>query len=83
MNIGPIHAQEENIYLGNVHLQHPRLGEGLTPASTIFYVTFIFMMLFFFMVAAASEKYKPAIGHETSYTIIMGLIVSLILWFTT
>jgi len=40
-------------------------------------------MLFFFMVAAASEKYKPAIGHETSYTIIMGLIVSLILWFTT
>jgi hypothetical protein len=83
MNIGPIHAQEENIYLENMHLQHPLLGEGLTAASTIFYVTFIFMMLFFFMVAAASEKYKPAIGHETSYTIIMGLTVSIILWFTT
>jgi NhaP-type Na+/H+ or K+/H+ antiporter len=47
----------------------------------IFYVTFILMLLFFFIAAAASEKYKPRIGHETSYSVIMGLLISIILWY--
>lgn len=40
-------------------------------------------MLFFFIVSGAQEKFHPSIGHETSYTIILGIIISLILWFST
>ena len=59
------------------------LEEASSGAKTVFYVTFMCMMLFFFMVAALSEKYKPSIGHETSYTIILGIVLSVILWFCT
>lgn len=41
------------------------------------------MMLFFFIVAGAHEKFHPKIGHETSYTVILGIVISLILWFST
>jgi NhaP-type Na+/H+ or K+/H+ antiporter len=47
----------------------------------IFLVTFMVMMLFFFMTGAAGEKYHPPFGHETSYTITFGIIVSLVMWF--
>jgi hypothetical protein len=47
----------------------------------IFLVTFTFMILFFFIVGAIGEKYKPKVGHETTYTVLLGLLVSLILWF--
>jgi len=87
MNIGPIFdSNSEDIVqlVSNTsHHIHPNLKEGLSAASTVFYITFIFMMLFFFMVAAASEKYKPRFGHETSYTIILGIVLSLILWYTS
>jgi NhaP-type Na+/H+ or K+/H+ antiporter len=59
------------------------LEEASSGAKTVFYVTFMCMMLFFFMVAALSEKYKPSIGHETSYTIILGIVLSVILWYST
>lgn len=49
--------------------------------KVIFLVTFTFMILFFFIVGAISEKYKPKIGHETTYTVLLGLLISLILWF--
>jgi hypothetical protein len=49
--------------------------------KVIFLVTFTFMILFFFIVGAIGEKYKPKIGHETTYTVLLGLILSLILWF--
>jgi len=39
------------------------------------------MLLFFFICASAAEKYKPACGHETTYTVILGLVISIILWF--
>ena len=54
----------------------------LTPeaANMIFLVTFMVMMLFFFMTGAAGEKYHPPFGHETSYTIAFGIIVSLLMW---
>ena len=50
-------------------------------ANFIFYVTFIIMLLFFFTTGAASEKYKPAFGHETTYTVALGLLISVILWY--
>ena len=47
-----------------------------------FFGTFIIMTLFFFVAAAAGEKYHFKVGHETSYTVIFGLVISLIIWFT-
>ncbi len=49
--------------------------------SIIFLITFLFMLLFFFITASLSEKYKPKIGHETSYTVILGMIISIVLWY--
>ena len=40
-------------------------------------VLFVVMIIFFFM-AALVEKYKPRCGHQTSFTIILGIILSLI-----
>ena len=45
-----------------------------------FYITFLFMLMFFFVTGAAIEKYKPAFGHETCATLVLGIIVSLLLW---
>lgn len=47
-----------------------------------FFVLFLAMMLFFFICAAAIEKYKPQYGHETVFTIIFGVSLSLILYAT-
>ena len=64
----------------NVHLE---VAASKQTQTLLFFISFIGMMLFFFMVAALSEKYKPSIGHETSYTIILGIVLSVILWFCT
>jgi NhaP-type Na+/H+ or K+/H+ antiporter len=40
------------------------------------------MMLIFFFFEAFFEKYNPPIGHQTSLTILVGIGVSFILWFT-
>ena len=45
-----------------------------------FYLTFFIMMLFFFITGAMIEKFKPRYGHETCLTLILGIIISLILW---
>jgi NhaP-type Na+/H+ or K+/H+ antiporter len=45
-----------------------------------FFVLFLVMMLFFFICAAVIEKYKPQYGHETCYTILFGVSLSLILY---
>lgn len=37
-------------------------------------------MLFFFVCSAIIEKYKPKIGHETGLTIILGIVISLIIF---
>lgn len=57
------------------------VSDGSEADNMIFYVTFILMLLFFFITAAASEKYKPSVGHETTYTVILGLVISIILWY--
>ena len=46
-----------------------------------FYLMWFLLMLFFFVMAAANEKFKPKCGHQTSFTIILGVIVSVCLWF--
>ena len=38
------------------------------------------MMVFFFLGMAFIEKYKPKFGHETCYTVILGMIVSLLVY---
>lgn len=45
-----------------------------------FYLMLVAAMIFFFVCAGAIEKYKPRCGHQTSYTIILGVIFSLILY---
>lgn len=37
-------------------------------------------MLFFFISSAIIEKYKPQYGHETCATIVVGVIISVILY---
>jgi NhaP-type Na+/H+ or K+/H+ antiporter len=41
------------------------------------------MMLFFFVCSAIIEKYKPSVGHETTYTILLGIAFSVILYYST
>ena len=45
-----------------------------------FYCVLFIAMIFFFVCAGAIEKYKPWCGHQTSFTIILGIIISLILF---
>lgn len=48
--------------------------------SVYFYLIFLLMMLFFFVGSAIIEKLKPRYGHETGYTIIFGVVISLIIY---
>lgn len=45
-----------------------------------FYTVLFLLMLFFFVMAAMNERYKPKCGHQTSFTIILGVCISLVLW---
>ena len=45
-----------------------------------FFITFIAMCLFFFSCSALIEKYKPSYGHETGYTILIGVTISLLIY---
>ena len=63
----------------NVHL-----GKMEDSTQTIlFYVTFMSMMLFFFICSALIEKHKPSVGHETTYTILAGIALSVLLFYST
>jgi len=48
--------------------------------TTYFWMLFGVMMMFYFFGCAYMERYKPAYGHETGATIILGVILSLILY---
>ena len=39
------------------------------------------VMIFFFVMKGVNARYKPRCGHQTSYTIILGVLVSIVLWF--
>lgn len=45
-----------------------------------FYCVLFLIMTFFFVMAACNERYKLKCGHQTSFTIILGVVVALILW---
>ena len=48
--------------------------------SMEFYTTLFATMIFFFVMAGVMERYKPRCGHQTSFTIIFGVIIALFLW---
>lgn len=48
-----------------------------------FGITFAVFLMFFYMMAALFEKYKPLIGHETSLTVILGIVWSVIFYMLT
>ena len=56
--------------------------EQLEVEKMEFYLVLFLVMLFFFVMAACNEKYKPPVGHQTSFTIIFGVLISVILWFS-
>jgi len=41
------------------------------------------MLLFFFLTSAAGEKYEARCGHETTYTVAFGMVISIILWYAS
>ena len=45
-----------------------------------FYCVLFLIMTFFFVIAACNERFKFKCGHQTSFTIILGVVVALILW---
>ena len=55
--------------------------EQLETEKMEFYLVLFVLMCFFFATAACNEKYKPPVGHQTSFTIIFGVVVSIILWY--
>jgi len=45
-----------------------------------FYTLMFAMMFFFFVIAACNSKFKPKYGHQTSFTLIIGVVVAIFLW---
>ena len=48
--------------------------------SVYFYITFLIMLVFFFVGAGLIEKYKPKYGHETGYTVALGILISFLIF---
>ena len=63
------------------------LGNGEEPeeeeekTQLEFYIVFLTLSTFFMIGAGFIEKYKPAFGHETGATILLGVIFSVIFWY--
>ena len=45
-----------------------------------FYMLMFGMMSFFFVAAACNHKFKFKVGHQTSFTLIIGVVISVCLW---
>jgi len=57
------------------------LGEDETEIDRReFYAILFGVMIFFFFTAGMQEKYKPKCGHQTSYAILIGIVISLLLY---
>ena len=54
--------------------------DELAEQRVTFYIVFICLMLFFFFGMAIIEKFKPKYGHETCFTVMLGMVVSLLLY---
>lgn len=55
--------------------------EGHDESHLIFLASFIALMVCFFVGQGAVEKYKPAVGHETGATIVLGMLCSVVFWY--
>lgn len=53
---------------------------GSEEESVYFYITFLVMLVFFFVGAGVIEKYKPKYGHETGYTVALGILISFLIF---
>jgi NhaP-type Na+/H+ or K+/H+ antiporter len=58
------------------HAEHKEHDES----AIVFMATFLALMVFFFIGAAIVEKFKPPVGHETGYTILLGMLISYLFW---
>ena len=45
-----------------------------------FLTTFIFLCFFFFFMMGVIEKYHPKYGHETGMTVVLGVVISLLIY---
>lgn len=45
-----------------------------------FLLTFISLCFFFFFMLGVIEKYHPRFGHETGMTVVLGIVISLIIY---
>ena len=78
-------ANETSHEIGPVFAEDPKTEEEISDEQEEidkmeFYLILFGVMLFFFIMAGANERYKWACGHQTSFTIIFGVCVSLILY---
>jgi FtsH-binding integral membrane protein len=65
----------------NATAHHQEMDENIIEKTSVyFYLTFIVMCLFFFVSSSLIEKYKPLYGHETGYTILVGVTISLLIY---
>jgi hypothetical protein len=69
-----------NTTVSNSTAHHTEEGEIEDKTSEYFLLTFIVMCLFFFVSSALIEKYKPSYGHETCFTILVGVTISLLIY---
>ena len=68
----------EMLAAGRLLQEEPLVDEEVEKME--FYTILFLIMVFFFVMAAVNEKFKPKCGHQTSYTIILGVLVSFVLW---
>ena len=71
--------------LDEIRQGHPMLREIPIEPEVVKmeFITLLFvLMAFFFVMAACNDKFKPRCGHQTSFTIILGISAALILWYS-
>lgn len=65
---------------GVAEMQEHMLHMPEEESHVIFLAAFLSLMLFFFVMESVNEKYKPGIGHQTGFTILLGMGVSYLFW---
>jgi sodium/hydrogen exchanger-like protein 6/7 len=64
---------------------HPLIGRDEPEEQEMVYAMLLSMlalMLIFFLSEGLIHHHKPAIGHQTGLTVLCGVLLSVILWFT-
>ena len=68
-----------SLHEATVRLAQRMLGSEES-LQTDFYLIMGFFLVFFFFMAAVFEKCKPAYGHETAASIILGIVFSFVFY---